>query len=224
MKFKLTPIATIKKVKYFGRVYDLQIAEDHSYNINGIAVHNSACTTRTQVGIGVPQLSAVYLINKAMTDMGNRNQVHLIADGGIRSPGDSVKYLAAGADGIMMGRALSQTIESAGWIEDPGIEIQGRMMVRTGEPRVYKQYRGQASAEFQKAILGKANRCPEGASSKDIEPTGTIEETVEQYRGGVASAISYLGFESIEEIKPDKVHFIKVTNAGYQEGTPHGTR
>ncbi|MCK4827203.1 IMP dehydrogenase, partial [bacterium] len=78
----------------------------------------AACTTRLKTGVGAPNLSAVYRIHKHLEDMGMRDGVALIADGGITEPGDAVKYLAAGADAIMMGSTLSKTRESAGWEND----------------------------------------------------------------------------------------------------------
>jgi hypothetical protein len=122
----------------------------------------------------------------------------------------------------MLGRRLSQTHESAGWQYDPGIERVGGMFMVTGEPRRYKQYRGQASNEFQCDFFGRPDRCAEGASSGDLECTGTVRDTVEEFRGGVSSAVSYLGLTSMADLSPSTVQFIKISPATYREGTAHG--
>ena len=99
----------------------------------------AACTTRLKTGVGAPNLSAVYRIHAHLVANGLRKQVTLIADGGIKEPGDAAKYLAAGADAIMIGGVLSKVRESAGWLRG----------VRSTNACLYKSYRGQASAEFQ---------------------------------------------------------------------------
>ena len=171
----------------------------------------SACTTRLKTGCGVPQLSAVYLIHRELERAGLRDQVELIADGGVRNPGDAVKYLAAGADSIMMGNRFAPTIESAGWEED----FSGKLV---------KKYRGQASADFQKDHYNKQPDCAEGATSNDFTiPLYSAERVIKEFEGGVRSAISYLGLENINELTPDNVTFIKVTASAIQEAKPHGT-
>ena len=139
---------------------------------------------------------------------GAGNQVKIIADGGIKHPGDAVKYLAAGADGIMAGSIFSTCPESPGWLED-----------HTG---LYKNYRGQASEQFQRDLLGRTPDCAEGAVGPEIRPQESCEEIVNKFRGGLRSAISYLGIQSSNELKPENVTFIKLTSAGFVEGTPHG--
>ena len=78
----------------------------------------SACTTRVMTGCGAPNLSAIYKINKHLSSLFDRNSFKIIADGGIKTPGDAVKYLAAGADGIMLGNVLAKAEESCGWLVD----------------------------------------------------------------------------------------------------------
>lgn len=170
----------------------------------------SACTTRLMTGCGLPNLSAVYHIYRAIQDnYGLDNEIKIIADGGIKHPGDAVKYLAAGAYGVMAGSIFSRCIESPGWKSD-----------HTG---YYKNYRGQASAQFQIDLLGKNPDCAEGAVGPEIRPNSDCREIVARFRGGLRSAISYLGFTSIEDLCPDAVSFIRITSAGFHEGTPHGT-
>jgi IMP dehydrogenase len=170
----------------------------------------SACTTRLMTGCGLPNLTAVYQIYRAIElNYGFDNDIKIIADGGIKTPGDAVKYLAAGAQAIMAGGIFSKCIESPGWKSD-----------HTGQ---YKNYRGQASSQFQIDLLGKTPDCAEGAVGPEIRPEFECKEVIARFRGGLRSAISYLGFTSIEDLCPDSVTFIKVTSAGFHEGTPHGT-
>lgn len=182
----------------------------------------SACTTRVMTGCGMPQLSAVYFAHKILKAV--QADCEVIADGGIRSPGDANKYLAAGATGIMMGSAFSKTEESAGWKVELN-EIDTSKTVTFPLKRTYKkvkQYRGQASASFQEDMFGKSNICPEGASTNTFSPQNTCKQIIDKYIGGLQSAISYLGITSSDEMNPDNVTFIKVTQSTYKEGTPHG--
>jgi IMP dehydrogenase/GMP reductase len=179
----------------------------------------AACTTRIVTGIGVPQLEAVY-------NVANHNpKAIVIADGGIKNSGDAVKYLAAGAKGIMMGHEFSKTFEAPGWEVDNS--YQGGLLIcgpqAEAMPQVYKKvYRGQASAEFQKDYKGQASWCPEGASSKDMYWDGeTVETLIMRYREGVQSAISYLGLVTLADLHPDNVTFIRITSAGRRESLDH---
>jgi len=132
MKFKLTEIKSKEYKQYKGKVYDLTVKDDHSYNINNIVVHNSICKTRIQTGIGVPTLSTI--LDSARWK--SLNSPSLIADGGIRYPGDFAKSIAAGADAIMVGRIL------AGSEEAPGEAVEG-----------YKVYRGMACYSSDTEVL-----------------------------------------------------------------------
>jgi len=193
----------------------------------------SVCTTRLMTGCGMPQLSAVYLVHLAILDaMGpeRRKRFKVIADGGIKHPGDAVKLLAAGADGIMMGSVFSSVYESPGWIDLNDIHhIKNQINkpvsfpLQRPQPSYVKKYRGQASASFQQDMFGTSNNCPEGATTDYIKPTSPVKEVLDLYRGGLRSAISYLGLKSIDDLEPDNVVFIPLTQASYIEGTPHGT-
>jgi IMP dehydrogenase/GMP reductase len=165
----------------------------------------SACSTRVVTGCGYPNLSAVYEISNAFK---NKDNI-LIADGGIRSSGDIIKYLAAGANAVMLGRMLSSVNESHGW-EEPLF----------GKP--YKLYRGQASKEFQVQRRGKINGTPEGVqSNKKIYKSGSFADFNNQTKSAVASAISYLGINCIQELNPENVKFVRITTSGLQESHPH---
>jgi IMP dehydrogenase len=173
-------------------------------------------------GCGMPQLSAVYFAGKALHAV--KANCEIIADGGIRSPGDANKYLAAGATGVMMGKAFSKTEESAGWhlVERTPNFSATLSFPMTRSYDKLKKYRGQASSDFQTDTFGKSNVCPEGAATDFFSPSGTCKSVIDMYVGGLSSAISYLGVKSSAEINPSNVNFVKLTHSSYQEGTPHG--
>jgi IMP dehydrogenase len=167
----------------------------------------AACSTRVQTGFGYPQLGAVYTIAQAIK---NLNKIQIIADGGIRNPGDAAKYLAFGAHGIMMGSVFSKAKESPGW----RIDQDGTSLVKT--------YRGQASASYQESRFGKANDCPEGVTSKEFKWDGltTVEKIVKEFEGGIRSAISYSGHTSLKDFCELGVAYVRITDAGRLEGLP----
>lgn len=151
----------------------------------------SICTTRVIAGVGVPQLSAVYDVAKALEGTG----VPLIADGGIRYSGDIVKALAAGAHSVMLGGML------AGVEESPGETI-----IFNG--RKYKAYRGMGSLEamekgskdryFQAGETDTKKLVPEGIAAR-VPFKGSLFEVVYQMLGGLRSGMGYCGAANIED-------------------------
>ncbi len=172
----------------------------------------SICTTRVVAGVGVPQLTAIYEVAKAMKEMG----VPVIADGGIRYSGDIVKALAAGANTIMAGSLL------AGVEESPGETI-----IFAG--RKFKSYRGMGSVEamekgskdryFQDMEDDIKKLVPEGIAGR-VPYKGTLYEVVYQMIGGLRSGMGYCGAHNIPELHNAK--FTRITNAGVIENHPHG--
>lgn len=171
----------------------------------------SICTTRVIAGVGVPQLSAVYDVAKALEGTG----VPLIADGGIRYSGDIVKALAAGAYSVMLGGML------AGVEESPGSTI-----IYNG--RKFKTYRGMGSLEamekgskdryFQANESDAKKLVPEGIAAR-VPYKGTLYEVVYQMLGGLRAGMGYCGAENIEKLHQAK--FTRITNAGVAESHPH---
>jgi len=133
-KFKLVEVKSKIYRHYVGKVYDLTVKDDHSYNVENIIVHNSICKTRIQTGIGVPTLSTV--LDSARFKNSSVKSPSLIADGGIRYPGDFAKSIVAGADAIMVGRILAGSNESPGEINEG-----------------YKVYRGMACYSSDTEVL-----------------------------------------------------------------------
>ena len=171
----------------------------------------SICTTRVIAGVGVPQLSAIYEVSKALEGTG----VPVIADGGIRYSGDMVKALAAGASSIMVGSLL------AGVEESPGDTI-----IYNG--RKFKSYRGMGSLEamqkgskdryFQDAEDDVKKLVPEGIAAR-VPYKGSLYEVVYQLLGGLRSGMGYCGARTIELLHNAK--FTRITAAGVKENHPH---
>ena len=171
----------------------------------------SICTTRIIAGVGVPQLSAVYDVAKALEGTG----IPLIADGGIRYSGDIVKALAAGAHSVMLGGML------AGVEESPGDTI-----IFNG--RKYKTYRGMGSLEamekgskdryFQGGETDAKKLVPEGIAAR-VPFKGSLYEVVYQMLGGLRAGMGYCGAPTIKDLH--KAKFARITNAGIAESPPH---
>lgn len=163
----------------------------------------SMCTTRVITGCGVPQLTAIALC----AEITKQYQVPLIADGGIRTSGDIVKALAAGADTIMLGSMLSGTIET------PGDIVNGK-----------KQYRGMASKKAQISWRGDMPQgmAPEGESTY-VPVKGHVSDVIHELSGGLRSGMTYINAYTIEEIK-NKAQFMEMTSNGISESRAHGVR
>ena len=171
----------------------------------------SICTTRVVAGVGVPQLSAVYDVAKALEGTG----VPLIADGGLRYSGDVVKAIAAGGYSVMIGSLVAGTEESPG----DTIIFNGRK---------FKSYRGMGSLEamengskdryFQADTADKKKLVPEGIAAR-VPYKGTLFEVIYQLVGGLRSGMGYCGAQDIEALHNAK--FVRITNAGVLESHPH---
>ena len=174
----------------------------------------SICTTRIVAGIGVPQISAIDLVARALN-----NRIPLIADGGIRFSGDIAKAIAAGASCIMVGSLLAGTEEAPGEVE----LFQGRY---------YKAYRGMGSLGamaqrgggsadryFQDASAGVEKLVPEGIEGR-VAYKGPMSGIIHQMLGGLRSSMGYTGSATIEDMR-SKPKFVKITSAGMKESHVH---
>jgi len=171
----------------------------------------SICTTRVIAGVGVPQLSAIYEVSKALS----KYDVPIIADGGIRYSGDIVKAIAAGANTVMAGSLF------AGVEESPGETI-----IFNG--RKFKSYRGMGSLEamekgskdryFQDMEDDIKKMVPEGISAR-VAFKGSLFEVIYQMIGGLRAGMGYCGAQTINELH--KAKFTRITNAGVAESHPH---
>ena len=170
----------------------------------------SICTTRIVAGVGVPQLSAVYDVAKALEGTG----IPLIADGGLRYSGDIVKALAAGGFSVMIGSLVAGTEEAPG----ETILFNGRK---------FKSYRGMGSLEamekgsadryFQGGVKETKKLVPEGIAGR-VPYKGTVQEVIYQLVGGLRSGMGYCGARDIEALHDAK--FTRITAAGMSESHP----
>jgi IMP dehydrogenase len=172
----------------------------------------SICTTRVIAGVGVPQLTAI--MNAVETCQ--KQNIPVIADGGIKFSGDLAKAIAAGADCAMMGSMFAGTDESPGDV----VLYQGRS---------YKSYRGMGSVGAM--VEGSADRYFQGKTkdSKKLVPEGIegrvpykgpISNVIHQLIGGLRASMGYTGSATIEEMRT-KTQFIRMTSAGYRESHVH---
>ena len=173
----------------------------------------SICTTRIVAGIGMPQMSAIDSVANALKD-----QIPLIADGGIRFSGDMAKAIGAGASTIMVGSLMAGTEEAPGEVEF----FQGRY---------YKAYRGMGSLGamagatgsadryFQDAKAGQEKLVPEGIEGR-VPYKGPMGNIVHQMMGGLRSSMGYTGSAVIEDLRQN-AKFVKITSAGMSESHVH---
>lgn len=171
----------------------------------------SICTTRVIAGVGVPQLTAIYQVARAIEGSG----VQIIADGGVRYSGDIVKAIAGGASTVMIGSLLAGTQEAPGEV----IIYEGRK---------FKSYRGMGSLEameegskdryFQDAEDDVKKLVPEGISGR-VPFKGLVSEVLYQLVGGLKAGMGYCGSRTIVDLQDAK--FLKITAAGVKESHPH---
>lgn len=163
----------------------------------------SVCTTRIKTGFGVPMLTSIQ--ECARVDRS------IIADGGIRTPGDIVKALAFGADFCMIGGMLAGTKPTPGPVLT---DAQGNK---------YKEYRGMASKEAQEDFIGKMTewKTAEGVSTK-VPYQEKEESLIADLIGGLRSGLTYGGASTVKELQR-KLNYLEVTTFGRIESLPHKT-
>lgn len=173
----------------------------------------SICTTRIVSGVGMPQISAVSNVAKALKNKG----VPVISDGGIRYSGDIAKGLAAGAYSMMIGGLFAGTEEAPGDVE----LYQGRS---------YKSYRGMGSLGAMAQNHGSSDRyfqendeveklIPEGIEGR-VPFKGPLQAVIHQLCGGIRAALGYTGCSNLEELR-ERAKFVRLTNAGFKESHVH---
>jgi IMP dehydrogenase len=172
----------------------------------------SICTTRIVAGVGVPQITAIANVAKALQGSG----VPIIADGGIRYSGDVAKALAAGAYTVMMGGMFAGTEEAPGEV----VLYQGRS---------YKAYRGMGSLGamtdgsadryFQDPANNVDKLVPEGIEGR-VPYKGSVLAIVYQLVGGVRASMGYCGCATIDDMR-NKAEFVQITSAGIRESHVH---
>src|SRR5271165_2566989 len=198
----VTPEAALDLVKYGADAVKVGIGP------------GSICTTRVVAGVGVPQISAISRVAKALEG----TDVPIIGDGGIRYSGDIAKALAAGAHTVMIGGLFAGTEESPGEVE----------LYQGGS---YKAYRGMGSIGAMAQSHGSSDRyfqdttseleklVPEGIEGR-VAYKGSLVAILHQLAGGLRAAMGYTGSGSIEEMRT-RPQFVRITNAGVRESHVH---
>ena len=177
----------------------------------------SICTTRIVAGVGVPQITAVVNVAKALKGTG----IPLIADGGVRYSGDVAKALAAGANSVMMGGMFAGTEEAPGEV----FLYQGRS---------YKSYRGMGSLGamsdgaadryFQEDIsAANADKLVPVGIEGQVPYKGSVLSILHQLTGGIRSSMGYCGCKTIAELH-EKASFVEITSAGVRESHVHDVK
>lgn len=164
----------------------------------------SICTTRIISGCGVPQISAIMWAADVV-----QGRIPIIADGGIRYPGDISKAIAAGASSVMIGSLFAGTDESPGHV----VTVDGQ---------TYKIYRGMGS---RSALQEGGDRygskvVPEGIEAR-VPRRGPLELVLNKLAGGLRQGMGYAGCANIKEMQ-NKTTFVRSTYAGLLESHPHG--
>jgi IMP dehydrogenase len=170
----------------------------------------SICTTRIVAGVGIPQLTALYVASR----LSGRRKVTLLADGGITKSGDIVKALTL-ADAVLCGGLFAGCAEAPGQI----MEIGGKL---------YKQYRGMGSLAAMKAgsaaRYGHTKDSTRKVAAEGVEAlkevSGTVDSILTQLIGGIQSGMGYLGAADLSELR-QKARYIRVSPAGQREAGPH---
>lgn len=196
-----------------GNIATAEAAKELALFADGIKVGvgpGSICTTRLVTGVGVPQLSAI----EEVVQIARTHNIPVIADGGIRYPGDIAKALGAGASSVMLGSMLAGTNEAPG----KRVNIEGVW---------HKSYRGMGSMPVMRARQSSdryfqkdASRViPEGIEAM-VKAKGPLADVVDNLTGALRSSFGYVGAKDIEEFH-EKVRFVRITEAGWKESVLH---
>lgn len=172
----------------------------------------SICTTRIVAGVGVPQLTAVMDVAEAAS----KQNVPVIADGGIKFSGDLAKAIAAGADCAMVGSLLAGTEEAPGEV----ILYQGRSYKSyRGMGSVGAMARGSADRYFQQEVVDQLKLVPEGVEGR-VPFKGSAASVIHQLVGGLKAAMGYTGNATIKDMQKH-CEFVRITGAGLRESHAH---
>ena len=173
----------------------------------------SICTTRVVAGVGVPQVTAVYEVAKAVP-----SDIPVIADGGIKQSGDVAKAIAVGASCVMMGSALAGTSESTGEVT----LHQGRSYViyrGMGSLAAMKTGKGSRERYGQDDVDDDAKLVPQGIEGM-VPFRGPVANVIIQFVGGLRYSFGYCGARTVPEFQR-KAKMVRVTAAGLREAHPH---
>lgn len=207
---------------------------------HGIGI-GSMCITSLKTGIHCPAVTSLYYAHKAFKNycsqkkLDFKKQPTILCDGGIRNPADLVKAIVCGADAVICGSIFAGCKETPGEIVtyreafEVTEAVSGRSMGKDYLPVKYKKFRGMASKsvvdDYKLGDGTKQNEFVEGEETL-VPLKGSVVDVVYEFANGLRSAMSYLNFKEIDDMKgalwDDKCIGIKLTNSAFVEGTPHG--
>lgn len=171
----------------------------------------SACTTRIKTGCGVPQLSAILDVKKL--------NVKVVADGGMKTPGDIAKAIAAGADLVMLGGMLAGTEETPGEISY--ITTKHGPLGQPLDAIKVKKYRGSASKESYEVQEKDTSYITAEGEAFTVPYKGKVETVLRDIDGGLRSAFTYVGAKNIPHFQ-ERAQFVRISNSTLKENGPHG--
>jgi IMP dehydrogenase len=173
----------------------------------------SICTSRIVAGVGVPQLTAIL----DAVDEAQKRGVPVIADGGIKSSGDIVKALAAGADCVMVGSLLAGTDESPG---ETYLDQGRTYKAYRGMGSVGAMARGSADRYFQQEVKDQLKLVPEGIEGQ-VPYKGPVGAVLHQLVGGLRAGMGYVGAANLTDLR-NRARFIRISPAAARESHTHG--
>lgn len=199
------------------KTYDIEVENDHSYNIEGIIVHNSACITRKMTGCGVPMVSLILDCADVVHSVGGM----ICADGGIVEVGDICKAFALNADFVMSGGMFAGTDEAEGEIItrcirlneysfDTSYYLDLDTKIKTFvdipdkpvfEYKKYKLYYGMSSTLANNKFAGGMSNYKASEGREAFIPyTGSLDKILQDIKGGIASACTYIGAANVKDM------------------------
>jgi len=180
------------------KTYDIEVEQDHSYTVNGIVVHNSACKTRKQTGCGTPMVSMILECADIVHSVGGM----ICADGGITEVGDICKAFALNSDFVMAGGIFAGTFEAEGDVIEKQYKSDelGALTCKVITKK-FKLYYGMSSTLANNKFAGgmKDYKTSEGRQSL-VPYTGSIDKILQDICGGVASACTYIGAKTVKDM------------------------
>lgn len=190
----------------------------------------SICTTRQVTGHGIPQITAIFEVWRAVRDNGRQTgfYVPIVADGGIRTSGDIVKALASGANGIMLGSVFAGTQESPGVTVEKngrkyktirGMGSRAAMEERSGSRQRYHRQDDSKHTEVRLTTNQAQKMVPEGVEGL-VEFRGTVDKVMTQLLGGVQAGLAHSGALNLKEFQATSQMWLQSV-AGMKEGRPH---
>lgn len=230
--FHLVKSLSIEKTDIMVPTYDIEVADDsHSFIANNVVVHNSACTTRINTGVGRGTITSLLECREAYEELRqmnpNKKYAKIVCDGGLKYNGDFGKAFVAGAHMVMTGRLFAQTYESAApfcyKVADEIHYLSGDYDPEThrGEEGIFKAYRGMASKIVNEEAGKNMRRVSVEGASGLVRASGPVNEILDDIEGNLRSTISYVGSFSVEHLY-EEGQFAIVSPSVTIENRAHG--